>query len=65
MIDINLVIICEECNKLASISELYIDDKTSEEEYLVKEYTCSKCKSKIIEKEYINYIVDKKFKVRD
>ena len=44
MIDINLVIICEECNKLASISELYIDDKTSEEEYLVKEYTCSKCK---------------------
>ena len=65
MINIELIKICEECDKLASISELYIDDKTSEEEYLVKEYTCSKCKSKIIEKEYINYIVDKRFKVRD
>ena len=56
MINIELIKICEKCDKLASISELYIDDKTSEEEYLVKEYTCSKCKSKIIEKEYINYI---------
>ena len=51
MINIELIKVCEECNKLASISELYIDDKTSEEEYLVKEY--------------INYIVDKRFKVRD
>ena len=65
MINIELIKICEECNKLVSISELYIDDKTSEEEFLIKEYVCSKCGCKIIEKEYINYIVDKRFKVGD
>ena len=32
MINIELIKICEECDKLASISGLYIDDKTSEEE---------------------------------
>ena len=65
MIDVELVVICDKCNKLASINNLYIDDKTSEEEFLIKEYVCSKCSCKIIEKEYINYIVDKRFKVRD
>lgn len=65
MIDVELIKICEDCNKLASIDKLYIDDKTSEEEFLVKEYACSYCNNKIIEKEYINYIVDKRFKVRD
>lgn len=65
MIDVELIKICKKCNKLISIDRLYVDDKTSEEEFLVKEYVCSFCNNKIIEKEYINYIIDKTFRVRD
>ena len=65
MIDIELIKACKKCNKLASIDRLYIDNKTSEEEFLVKEYVCSFCNNKIIEKEYINYVIGKRFIVRD
>ena len=61
MINIDLILKCKKCNGLASLSidRVHIDNKTSEEEFLIKEYICSECNYRFIEKEYINYIIDK------
>ena len=61
MLNIDLVLKCKKCNSLASLStdRVYIDNKTSEEEFLIKEYICSECNYSFLEKEYINYIIDK------
>ena len=59
MIDIDLLIKCNKCNNVCKIENVYIDDKTSEDEFLIKEYICSNCNNKITKTEYINYILDK------
>ena len=45
MINIDILIRCEKCKEIATVSNIYVDNKTSEEEHLIKEY--------------INYILDK------
>lgn len=59
MINIELLKKCDKCENISKIEKIYIDDKTSEEEYLIKEYICIQCNSISIYKEYINYIFDK------
>lgn len=57
MIEVKLLKICKKCGDISKIEKIYIDDKTSEEEYFVKEYICHKCNYKFLDKEYINYVL--------
>lgn len=59
MIEVDLLVKCELCDTVTKVSNIYIDDKTSEEEYLIKEYICDSCKHKTIKKEYIKYRLNK------
>ncbi len=59
MIYVELLKKCEKCNSVSSIERVYVDDKTSEEEYLIKEYICIKCNYISVDREYINYVLDK------
>lgn len=59
MINIDILIRCEKCKEIVTISNIYVDNKTSEEEHLIKEYKCLSCNYINIKKEYINYILDK------
>lgn len=59
MINIDILIRCEKCKEIVTVSNIYVDNKTSEEEYLIKEYECLSCNYINIKKEYINYILDK------
>jgi len=57
MINIELLKKCKMCNNMSKIEKVYVDDKTSEEEFLIKEYVCTECGYVITDKEYINYIL--------
>jgi hypothetical protein len=43
MINIDILIRCEKCKEIVTVSNIYVDNKTSEEEYLIKEYECLSC----------------------
>ena len=58
MVDVQLLKKCNKCNYISKIENIYIDDRTSEEEFLVKEYKC-RCGSIFTDREYINYVLDK------
>ena len=57
MIEVKLLKKCKKCGDISKIEKIYIDDKTSEEEYFVKEYICNKCNYKFTDKEYIDYVL--------
>ena len=40
MINIDILIRCEKCKEIVTVSNIYVDNKTSEEEHLIKEYKC-------------------------
>ena len=56
MINVALLKKCKNCGGICKLEKIYIDYKTSEEEYLIKEYICVECGYKLIDREYINYI---------